>query len=99
MSLAWTAFTTQGFMVGDYISTSFIGGAAFPVIAVAGPRTPAQNLNEAMFVTSTGLALASGGAASTTQGAGSGASTTSYVVGPLNRRRVDSTVTGARGRV
>ncbi len=85
MSLAWTAFTTQGFMVGDYISTSFIGGAAFPVIAVAGPGTPAQNLNEAMFVTSTGLAVASGGAASTTQGAGSGASTTSYVVGPLNR--------------
>ena len=85
MNLTWTAFTTQGYMVGDYISTSFISGAAFPVIAVAGPGIPTQNLNEAMFTTSTGLAVASGGTASTTQGAGSGASTLSFSVGPLNR--------------
>jgi len=86
MSLTWTAFTTQGFMVGDYISTSFIGGLAFPVIAVAVAGTPTQNLNEATFATSTGLAVAtSSTAAATTQGSGVGSSTRSFVVGPLNR--------------
>jgi hypothetical protein len=85
MSLTWLAFTTQGFMVGDYISTSFSGGLAFPVIASAVAGTPTQNLDEAMFTTSSGLAVATGGTASTTQGAGSGASPLSFVVGPLNR--------------
>jgi hypothetical protein len=35
MSLAWIASTTQGRMVGDYISTSFVGAVAFPVFVVA----------------------------------------------------------------
>src|SRR6266700_5991528 len=65
MSLTWLAFTTQGFMVGDYISTSFSGGLAFPVIAVAVAGTPTQNLNEAMFATSSGRAIATTGTAST----------------------------------
>jgi hypothetical protein len=85
MSLGWLAFTTQGFMVGDYISTSFSGGLAFPAVAVATAGTPTQDLHEAMFTTSSGLAVASGGTASTTRGAGSGASPLSFVVGPLNR--------------
>jgi hypothetical protein len=86
MSLTWTAFTTQGFMVGDYISTSFSGGLAFPVIAVAVAGTPTQNLNEATFATSSGLAVATTGTtAATTQGSGVGSSTRSFVVGPLNR--------------
>jgi hypothetical protein len=35
MSLTWLAKTSQGVMVGDYISTSFVGGPAFPAFAVA----------------------------------------------------------------
>src|SRR5439155_23786826 len=34
MSLSWLPTTTQGTMVGDYISTSFTGSAAYPAIAV-----------------------------------------------------------------
>ena len=35
MSLSWLANTTQGRMVGDYISTSYSGGTAHPVFALA----------------------------------------------------------------
>jgi hypothetical protein len=35
MSLTWLPNTTQGFMVGDYISTSFSGAPAFPAFALA----------------------------------------------------------------
>ena len=31
----WLPLTTQGYMVGDYMSTSFINGKAFPVVIVA----------------------------------------------------------------
>jgi len=85
MSVTWTAFTTQGYMVGDYISTSFSGALAYPVIAVSVAGTPTQSLNEAMFVTASGQPVATGVTASTMQGAGSGSSTLSFVVGPLNR--------------
>jgi hypothetical protein len=84
MNLTWLALTTQGYMVGDYISTSFLSGAAFPVVASSGAGTPTQKLNEATFTTSTGLAVASGGTASTL-GIDSGSSNLSFVVGPLSR--------------
>ncbi len=48
MSLSWLASTTQGRMVGDYISTSFSGGAAHPVFAVASAPTGSA-FHEAMF--------------------------------------------------
>ena len=35
MSLSWLPSTTQGTMVGDYISTSFLGGLAFPFFCYA----------------------------------------------------------------
>jgi hypothetical protein len=85
MTLSWLANTTQGFMVGDYISTSFVGPVAFPAIANAGPGTPTQNLNEAMFTTSSGLTVSSGGTPATMAGAAAGTSSLSFVVGPLNR--------------
>jgi hypothetical protein len=45
---AWIARTSQGSMVGDYISTSFAGGRAVPVFALAtAPR--GARLHEAMF--------------------------------------------------
>jgi hypothetical protein len=39
MSLSWLPNTSQGRMVGDYISTSFSGSAAIPVFAVASAPT------------------------------------------------------------
>jgi hypothetical protein len=51
MPLDWIASTTQGPMVGDYISTSFLGATPRTVIAVAG--APAGlTLDEAMYATS-----------------------------------------------
>jgi hypothetical protein len=35
MTLSWLPNTTQGRMVGDHFSTSFVGGLAFPVFQVA----------------------------------------------------------------
>jgi hypothetical protein len=58
MSLSSLANTSQGRMVGDYISTSFSGGAVVPAFVVAG--TPSGGVfNEAMY-TSTGLSAAAG---------------------------------------
>jgi len=51
LSLTWLANTNQGFMVGDYISTSFASGTARPVFASAGP--PSGALAEAMFTSAT----------------------------------------------
>jgi hypothetical protein len=86
MTLTWLALTTQGSMVGDYISTSFVGSVAFPAIAVAAAGTPTQNLDEAMFTTSSGLTVSIGGAAATTAGAAAdGSSSLSFTIGPLNR--------------
>ncbi len=61
MSLGWLASTTQGPMVGDYISTSFAGGTAHAVFALA--NAPSGSiLDEAMYTTTAGL-VASGGSA------------------------------------
>src|SRR5438270_3271919 len=59
MNVAWLASTTQGNMVGDYISTSFSNGKAFPVFVVATAPNGGQ-MNEAMFTTTGGLAIAGG---------------------------------------
>jgi len=54
MTLSWLASTSQGGMVGDYISASFVGGKAYPVFAVAtAPRGGV--FNEAMFTVSSSL--------------------------------------------
>jgi hypothetical protein len=42
MAVTWLPNTTQGYMFGDYISTSFSGGTAHPFLAVA--RPPADGL-------------------------------------------------------
>jgi len=65
MSHSWLASTTQGTMVGDYISTSFSGGTAHPVFAVA--TAPSGTVfNEAMYTPASGLAAAAGTTAGTT---------------------------------
>jgi hypothetical protein len=64
MTLSWLASTSQGRMVGDYMSTSFnSSGTAFPVFADASAPTGGTSCgttgvtcNEGMFTVSTGLA-------------------------------------------
>jgi hypothetical protein len=52
--LPWIVRTSQGSMVGDYISTSFAGGRAVAVFALA-TRPRAGALRESMFATSVPL--------------------------------------------
>jgi hypothetical protein len=60
MQLGWLANTSQGRMVGDYISTSVLaGGRAWPTIAVA--NQPSGGVfDEAMRVPTDGLAVGAG---------------------------------------
>ena len=59
MNLTWLANTTDGYMVGDYISTSFSDGKAFPlVISASGPN--GSQLNEALFTVTPGLTISGG---------------------------------------
>jgi hypothetical protein len=68
MTLSWLANTTQGRMVGDYISTSFNNsGAAFPAFANASAPTGGTSCgstgvtcNEGTFTVGTGLTIHSG---------------------------------------
>jgi hypothetical protein len=57
MTLSWLANTSQGRMVGDYISTSFAGGLAHGVFAVANAPTGTV-FDEAMYTPATGLTAA-----------------------------------------
>lgn len=66
MSLSWLPNTTQGRMVGDYISTSFSGGQAIPVFAIAYP--PGATFNQAIYAPTNGLINAAGGAVVTASG-------------------------------
>jgi hypothetical protein len=64
MSLSDIAATSQGTMVGDYISTSFnSGGTAATVIAVGLPHT-GSHFDEGMWAPSTPLPVAAGSQAS-----------------------------------
>jgi hypothetical protein len=63
MSLADIASTSQGPMVGDYISTSFnAAGTAATVFAIGNPHT-GSSFDEGMWAPSAPLAVASAGAA------------------------------------
>jgi hypothetical protein len=57
MTLDQIALTSQGPMVGDYISTSFSGSTATSVFAVGRPATTA-NFDEAMYAPTTPLPVA-----------------------------------------
>jgi BNR repeat-like domain len=60
MSLAWLANTTQGRMVGDYISTSFNqAGVAYPAFAVANPPSGTV-FDEATYTVQGGLQATGG---------------------------------------
>jgi hypothetical protein len=69
MALAWLPLSSQGYMVGDYISTSFTAdGLAHPLLSVA--SAPRRGLfQEAMFSSSSGLAVGAGTVAASSKGA------------------------------
>jgi hypothetical protein len=85
MSLSWLANTSQGRMVGDYISTSVpAGGRAWPTFAVA--AAPSGGLfNEAMHVPTGGLAITGGTARASAAGV--------VVAGPTPAARAAPAVT------
>ena len=57
MTLSWIASTTQGRMVGDYMSTSFVGSVAFPIFVVA--TAPVSGVfAERMTTVTTGISVA-----------------------------------------
>jgi hypothetical protein len=69
MTMSWLPDTSQGRMVGDYISTSFgSDGLAHPAIAVANTptaggsdcATATPNCNQALYTPASGLAAAAG---------------------------------------
>jgi hypothetical protein len=57
MSLSWLAPTSQGPMVGDYIATSFSGGKAYGVFAVAKAKSGSM-FDEAIYTTQAGFDVA-----------------------------------------
>jgi hypothetical protein len=60
MNPTWLANTNQGYMVGDYISTSIVAnGSAYPAFAVATAPT-AAGLNESIFTVTGGLPVTGG---------------------------------------
>jgi hypothetical protein len=68
MSLSYLANTNQGRMVGDYISTSFVGAKAVPVFAQA--RLPTGGVfDQAMYAPPGGLTVAAGSNAASSKGA------------------------------
>jgi hypothetical protein len=56
MPLSWVPNTSQGRMVADYISTSFAGGTAHPVFAVANAPT-GDTFDQAMYTPAVGLGV------------------------------------------
>jgi hypothetical protein len=71
MTLDQIADTSQGRMVGDYISTSFLPSGQYTTSVAIGQGTPTstQTFDEAMYAPATPITVASGGAAAVTSGA------------------------------
>jgi hypothetical protein len=71
MKLNQIAATSQGRMVGDYISTSFLDDGTYTTAVDIGQGTPTstQTFDEATYAPSAPIAVASGGAAAQTTGA------------------------------
>jgi hypothetical protein len=72
MTLSWLPNTTQGRMVGDYISTSYAGTKSRPVFPVAFKptigtdcATATPNCDQALYTPTLGLAAAGGAAVAT----------------------------------
>jgi len=64
MTLTWLPNTTQGYMVGDYISSSFAGSTAHPVFAVANANSGTV-FDQGMYTPASGVRSAAGRLATT----------------------------------
>jgi hypothetical protein len=84
MSLSQIANTTQGRMVGDYLSCSIVGGKAVAIFAVGKAPTNGQAFDEAMYTVG-GLAVTGGAIRSHTTGAAA-VRTSPQGAGPLVTR-------------
>lgn len=69
MSLDWLPSTDQGFMVADYIATSFAAGKAFGFFAVA-KQNSGTTLDQAIYTTQSGLDVAAAEAKSSAHAEG-----------------------------
>jgi hypothetical protein len=70
MTLDQIAATSQGRMVGDYISTSFLPSGQYTTAVAIGKRpTGNKAFNEGMYAPAAPISVASGGAAAVTTGA------------------------------
>ena len=67
-SISLTPNTTQGRMVGDYISTSWIGGKAVGAFSVAKAPSPCFAFDQAIYVPATGFTAAAGSFVATSSG-------------------------------
>ncbi len=67
MSLSWLANTSQGRMVGDYISTSIVNGSSLSAFADASALS-GSTFNESMYVPATGLLAPAGSFVVTSSG-------------------------------
>jgi hypothetical protein len=63
MSLTWLANTSQGLMVGDYVSTSFLGSGVFPGFALA--HAPTSGVFDEALYTVSGVSTSAAGTVST----------------------------------
>jgi hypothetical protein len=79
MALSWLPNTSQGRMVADYLSGSFVGGPVFPAFAVAsapsgGPdcETATPTCNQPIFTVSGGLTVSGANPALDTASASAG---------------------------
>jgi BNR repeat-like domain len=66
MNVTWLANTTSGYMVGDYISTSFSNGKAYPIFVTATAPGGSGQLNESLATVQAGLAVQGGSLAAST---------------------------------
>jgi hypothetical protein len=66
MTMAQIAATSQGPMVGDYISCSVVGGKSIALFAVGKAPTNGQAFDEGMYTVSGGLAMRGGPIRATT---------------------------------
>jgi hypothetical protein len=69
ITLTWLPNTSQGYMVGDYISTSILNGRAYPVFAHANAPLSNGTLQEYMVTPTGGLGVTGGAVAATSAGA------------------------------
>jgi hypothetical protein len=87
MTLSWLASTISGQMVGDYIATSFAGGKAYGVFAVAKAKS-SSTFDEAIYTTQAGFDVAAAKAHNSSAGEQPIANVTSTRKTPVVSRRI-----------